>query len=119
MSALVGSAVDKPYKYKTVFFSNDGSMENTKMFEGVFYGGSYYEVKFIKRREPITDDLAQFEGIMRNPEKSIIMSEYYNFVKLYYPILKIKSTANRIFISHCGEDYEMILTKKKGVVEDD
>lgn len=116
-SAFRAFASTDEVTYKTVFHNATSEMENAKMFCGAFVGSSFFEFKFIKKRDPI-DDLAPFEGV-RDATKTMLMSGYLTFVKQNYPILKIHSTKDRVFISHCGVDYEVTFVAKRGIVREE
>ena len=106
------------YDYRTIFHSASGRMEDTKMFECLVYNERCYEFKFTRRRDPIEDALAPFEGI-RDKIKTEVMKQYYSFIKDFYPILKIQTTRDRIFVRHCGFDYEILFTEKRGLKLDE
>lgn len=116
-SAFRAFASTDEVTYKTVFHNTTNEMENAKMFCGAFVGPSFFEFKFTKKRDPI-DDLAPFEG-GRDTNKNLLLGGYLAFVKQNYPLLKINSTKNRVFVSHCGVDYEVTFTAKRGIVREE
>lgn len=103
-----------PFEYRTVFYSSTGKMEDTKMFEGVFLEKKFFEFKFTRKRTKILDTLAPFEGTT-NKSKTMLMNSYAEFVKNFYPLMKIRTTKNRVFISHCGSDYEITFVEKRSI----
>ena len=112
-SAFRAFASTDKVKYKTVFHNTTNEMENAKMFCGAFVDSSFFEFKFTKKRDAI-DGFAPFEGV-RDATKTMLMGGYLAFVKQNYPILKINSTRNRVFVSHCGIDYEITFVAKRGI----
>lgn len=116
-SAFRAFASTDEVAYKTIFHNTTEDMENTKMLFGAFVGPSFFEFKFTKKRDPI-DDLAPFEG-GRDTNKNLLLGGYLTFVKQNYPLLKIHSTKERVFVSHCGVDYEVTFVAKRGIVREE
>ena len=106
------------YDYRTIFHSPTGEMSDTKMFDCLIFNGKAYEFKFTRKRDLITDERAPFEGV-RDKNKTMIMQDYADFVKDYYPMLHIQTTKDRVFVNHCGWDYEITFVEKKGVKIDE
>lgn len=110
-SAFKGMAtLTFPFEYKRIY-------QSEKVLDGAFFEGKFYEFKLTKRRDPIEDELAQFVG-GKDGAKNALLSSYYEYVKLNYSILRIQSTVSRIFINHCGTDYEITFIAKRGMINE-
>lgn len=112
------ASTNSEIEYRTIFYNTTGDMEDTTMLTGAIVNNSFFEFKLTRRRDPIEDEPAPFEGI-KDLTKTVLMKKYFAFVKQYYPLLNMRSTINRIFINHCGYDYEITFIAKKGVKIDE
>lgn len=115
LSALKGMAHHYGLNYRLVFHSPDGEMESAKGFDGLAQDGKYYEMKLTRKRTPFArEDYGDFEG-PRDTTKQTFMVLFREFVRDYYPLLRVETTKNNMFISHCAVDYEITFVEKRGV----
>lgn len=111
LSAAKGMARSKNLDFETVYHSSSGKMEDAKGYEGYWVDDKFYEFKVTRRRDPIDDKLTPFDGV-KDGVKTHLLWQYLLFVHSAYPILKLKSTTNRVFVRHCGYDYEVTFIAK-------
>ena len=99
------------YRYQTIFYNSTESMENAKMFVGVWFNGKFYELKITRKRDRIEPN-TQFNT---NGDKGILYEKFYNFITNIYPIIRLTKSYNKLYVIENLHDYEVSFILKRGV----
>lgn len=105
------SSLNSTYHYQTVFYNNTEDMENAKMFVGVWYNEKFYELRTTMKRDRVEFD----DKFVVNGDKGVLYESFFQFINAVYPIVKMRKSNNKLYITEQSHDYEISFVLKRGV----